>query len=331
MLQEEGVEMSNSKLEAHSIYLIAPSGIPQDKLRSINGINWLLKQGLKVLNTECLNRNFERFAGTDEQRLLEINSINQNTDSNSIVMSVRGGYGLNRLLSKIDWEGLAKASQKGAQILGHSDFTALNIGLFAKTKAISLSGPMLSYDFGIEDENEISKFTWDNFKNAISNRSIAINSNAKQTYLNEYFEIEEGKNSRLWGGNLSMLVGLIGTPYFPSLNLINNGILFIEDVNEHPYRIERMLWQLLESGILSTQAAVIFGDFSSYKLTSLDNGYDLNQAIKRINQELQARKSQTKILTGLALGHIKDKVTLPVGARATLFASPSGFTIKSSW
>lgn len=325
--------MDKTNAYSRSIYLIAPSGIPQNKLSCQNGINWLKKNGHEVLNTECLNRSFERFAGTDEQRLNEINSINQIANSKSIVMSVRGGYGINRLLPMVDWNNLALSTQAGIQLIGHSDFTALNIGLFAKTQAVSLSGPMLAYDFGIDDLNniQISQFTWGYFQKAISSNSVQLATKTEQPFLTDKFEITTSDNAKLWGGNLSMLVSLIGGPYFPSLGLIKGGILFIEDINEHPYRIERMLWQLLESGILSTQAAIIFGDFSAYKLSDFDNGYNLKQAIERINKELISRRVKTKILVGLPLGHIRDKVTLPVGARASLIANPQGFTIESSW
>lgn len=325
--------MDKSNPNLPSIYLIAPSGIPQNKLSCQNGINWLFKNGYSISNSDCLNREFQRFAGNDDQRLDEINSINQNVKSNSIVMSVRGGYGINRLLSKIHWDNLSLAVKNGIKLIGHSDFTALSIALFAKKQAISFSGPMLSYDFGIDDLNDIqiSKFTWDHFQDVVAHNCVKVTSNTYQPFLTEEFEISIVDHAILWGGNLTMLVGLIGTPFFPNLDMVKNGILYLEDVNEHPYRIERMLWQLVESGFLQSQSAIILGDFSAFKLSPSDNGYDLQCAIERINKELINRGARTKILTGLPLGHIRDKVTLPVGAIGTLTASPHGFNLRSSW
>jgi muramoyltetrapeptide carboxypeptidase len=114
----------------------------------------------------------------------------------------------------------------------------------------------------------------------------------------------------LWGGNLSMLVHLVGTPYLPA---IEDGILFVEDVNEHPYRVERMLLQLLHGGVLARQKALVLGDFSNYRLSDYDNGYDFNAMLAWLRRELEI-----PVVTGLPFGHIRDKVTLPVGAIAHL-------------
>ena len=114
----------------------------------------------------------------------------------------------------------------------------------------------------------------------------------------------------LWGGNLAMLTSLVGTPYFP---VVKNGILFIEDVGEHPYRVERMLAQLLQAGILDQQKAVIFGQFSNYELVPHDNGYKMTSVIAWLQSQVD-----TRILTGLPFGHVATKVVLPVGLPVTL-------------
>jgi muramoyltetrapeptide carboxypeptidase len=113
----------------------------------------------------------------------------------------------------------------------------------------------------------------------------------------------EGK---LWGGNLAMLLHLVGTPYFPS---IEGGILFIEDVAEHPFRVERMLLQLHYAGVLQKQKAIVFGDFTSYKLGPIDNGYDFDGMLAYLRATVGV-----PMLTGLSFGHVKDKFSLMVGA-----------------
>jgi muramoyltetrapeptide carboxypeptidase len=113
-----------------------------------------------------------------------------------------------------------------------------------------------------------------------------------------------------------------------STKQIQGGILFLEDVNEHPYRVERMLIQLLDAGILANQSAVILGGFSAYRLYDNDRGYKLESAIEAIRARLS---SNIPILTGLPFGHQSEKLTLPVGANASLSYSAQGFTIHSQW
>jgi muramoyltetrapeptide carboxypeptidase len=113
----------------------------------------------------------------------------------------------------------------------------------------------------------------------------------------------------LWGGNLTMLTHLVGTSYLPR---IEGGILFIEDVNEHPYRIERMLLQLFYAGMLN-QKAIVLGDFSSYRLSEYDNGYDFDAMLDYLRARLGV-----PVLHGLPFGHTRDKATLAVGCQARL-------------
>jgi muramoyltetrapeptide carboxypeptidase len=120
-------------------------------------------------------------------------------------------------------------------------------------------------------------------------------------------------NATLWGGNLAMLVSLIGTPYFPS---IKRGILFLEDVGEHPYRLERMLTQLLHAGVLSAQKAVVLGQFTDFKLTTHDKGFKLASVVEWLQSKLT-----TPILTNLPYGHVATKVLLPVGATVDLVSN----------
>ena len=122
------------------------------------------------------------------------------------------------------------------------------------------------------------------------------------------------RNATLWGGNLTVLASLVGTPYLPSLPQVKGGILFIEDVGEHPYRVERMLTHLLHAGVLTSQKAIIFGQFSNYKLVpGYDSGFNLAGVASRLQSQVKA-----KVLTGLPFGHVATKVLLPVGASVTL-------------
>ena len=312
-----------------SIHLIAPSGAALDDKSPLAGIDWLKSQGIAIQNSECVKRVYERFSGNDDARLNELNSL-AILAPETVVMAMRGGYGIHRLLPKIDWVGIAKSIGNGLQISGHSDFTAFQLGLLAKTGAITLSGPMLNYDFGKLDEGGKAitpdAFMWSHFQAAIQDRKLDCKVSAPQSFLAKVSGSEV--KGILWGGNLTVLAGLVGTPYLPSPQQTQNGILFLEDVNEHPYRLERMLMQLLDAAILSQQSAILLGGFSAYRLYDNDKGYTLERAIEAIRQRLP---DNIPILTGLPFGHQANKLTLPVGAQATLDYSGNGFHLKANW
>jgi muramoyltetrapeptide carboxypeptidase len=116
----------------------------------------------------------------------------------------------------------------------------------------------------------------------------------------------------LWGGNLSLVASLLGTPHWPR-KAVKGGVLFLEDVNEHPYRIERTLLQLHHAGVLAEQKAVVLGAFSGWRPSPLDRGYTLKTAVAHLRSV-----TKTPILTGLPFGHVPTKVTMPVGARVQL-------------
>jgi muramoyltetrapeptide carboxypeptidase len=117
----------------------------------------------------------------------------------------------------------------------------------------------------------------------------------------------------LWGGNLTVLCSLLGTPHWPR---IKGGVLFLEDVNEHPYRVERQLLQLQQAGVLGAQKAVVLGQFSGWKPSPLDRGYNLKTTVAQLRAVCPV-----PVLTGLPFGHVPTIVSLPVGRRATLLVN----------
>ena len=312
-----------------AIHLIAPSGASLDVKSPLAGMQWLKSQGIQIDNAACVERISERFAGNDQERLDELNQLTQ-ISPQKLVMAMRGGYGIHRLLPDIEWPAIAKAIQGGLQICGHSDFTAFELGMLAKTGAITLSGPMLNYDFGRAQDDgqaiEPDKFMWQHFLKAINERKLDCEVAATQSFLGN--ASSKAMAGMLWGGNLTVLASLVGSSYMPSAAQTQGGILFLEDVNEHPYRIERMLMQLLDAGILSNQGAILLGGFSAYRLYDNDRGYSLQSAIEAIRKRLS---KSIPILTGLPFGHQADKLTLPVGVKANLSYTPEHFKIQAQW
>ena len=143
--------------------------------------------------------------------------------------------------------------------------------------------------------------------------AIAINSEAAHAIFTRdraTFDTYTIKNAQLWGGNLAILSSLVGTPYLPQ---VQGGVLFLEDVAEHPYRVERMLTQLLHAGILARQKAIVLGQFTEYKLGPHDKGFKLQTVVAWLRSQLKI-----PVLTNLPYGHVSTKVLLPVGAEVDL-------------
>lgn len=281
---------SSQQTQPEGIYLISPSGAITDAGALDLACKRLKRLGFKTTVDRSATAIHERFAGTDRQRLAAINrSLKQ---KQPVVMATRGGYGLSRLLPLIDWQAVADS---GKQFIGLSDFTLFNLALLAKTGASSYSGPMAVGDFGAK---KLDDLTADLFVEALSGQLEVLS-----------FETSDADRvdtrGVLWGGNLAMVASLVGTPYMPK---IEGGILFLEDIAEHPYRIDRMLNQLWQAGILGQQSAIVLGHFTDYRLGQVDNGFDLPSVLKWLRSTVKV-----PVVTGLPYGHVKVKATLPVG------------------
>jgi len=287
------------------IGLIAPSGQVTNTEALEQAIAYFRARGWRVVAPAAIKRVHQRFAGTDAARVAALHAMAVRDDVD-IVMAVRGSYGLSRLLRQIDYGLLAKS---GKCFIGHSDFTALLSAAHASAGVAGWSGPMACADF----HDPVSSFTEQHFWQMVEQGKDRI-------------EVDGGgsgafhASGTLWGGNLAMLAGLVGTPYFPK---IRGGILYVEDINEHPFRVERMLLQLHHAGILKQQKALLLGDFSAYKLAPNDNGYDFATMVTYLRATLGI-----PVFTGLPFGHVRDKLTLPFGGRATLEAGRDGWQLE---
>lgn len=300
------------------IYIYSPSSAVRDKAAFKRGLKRLAALGYEVEVDKSALTTHQRFAGDDQTRLAAIHRAA--SSGADVALISRGGYGLTRILPSINYKAVEDAISKGMQFVGFSDFTAFQMALLAKTGAVTWAGPSLAEDFGADaGADDIMEACFDDLvtgqgegsgwklpKSAIKLTAASIEETSVAA-INDAYIIN---NAVLWGGNLAMLTSLAGTPYLP---VIKDGILFIEDVGEHPYRIERMLAQLLQAGILAQQKAIIFGQFSSYKLVPHDKGYKLASVVSWLKTQVSAQ-----VLTGLPFGHVATKVLLPVGMSVTL-------------
>lgn len=274
------------------IYLISPSGAVADPAALDLAVERLRAMGFRVAADRTALAVHERFAGTDKQRLAAIRRALK--QKHPVVMATRGGYGLSRLLPYIDWQAVADS---GKTFIGQSDFTAFNLALLARTGAVSLAGPTAIFDFGGKKVDDLTQAL---FQETLSGELEIL------SFESPGADPVDARGI-LWGGNLAMVASLAGTPYLPD---VKGGILFLEDVSEHPFRIERMLTQLWHAGVLEKQHAIVLGQFTDYRLAPHDNGYDLDAVVRWLRKTVRV-----PVVTGLPYGHVKVKATLPVGAR----------------
>lgn len=295
-------------LAGQRIEVIAPSGAHLSLSEFDQARAWFEARGAQVLS-DVPRVGWQRFSAPDDDRLEAIHRAARRPDT-SAVMITRGGYGLSRLLDRIDWALVAESAARGCRWIGYSDFTAFQLGLLARTGAGSFSGPAFSGDFAGEGPNQ---FSFEQFATLLSGRLPVVRWRAGQGVA-----AAGDLAGPLWGGNLSMLVAGVGTPWIPD---IEGGLLFVEDVSEHPYRVERMLHQLYFAGILSRQRALILGDFTGWKLASHDRGYGMEAMVDYWRSRLSI-----PVVTGLPFGHSPVKAVLGVGQRYRLRVD-SGFAL----
>jgi muramoyltetrapeptide carboxypeptidase len=290
------------------IYVFSPSSAVRDKAAFRRGVARLKALGHEVEVDAAALSAYQRFAGDDESRLAAITRASASGADIAIIS--RGGYGLTRLLPQLPYKAMAKAVAQGTQFVGFSDFSAFQASLYARHSAPTWSGPDVVADWGREEVDDIMQDTFQDLtlgQNEGAGWRLPVRDTRAVTHRPDGFW---AKKATLWGGNLSVLTSLIGTPYFPE---IRGGILYLEDLAEHPYRIERMLTQWLHAGILAHQKAIVLGAFTHYALVSHDAGFQINTVVDRLRQHIKV-----PVLTGLPFGHVATKVCLPFGAQAQL-------------
>ena len=290
------------------IYIFSPSSAVRDKAAFRRGLKRLQAQGHTLEVDEAALASHMRFAGDDATRIAAIGRAA--ASGADVALISRGGYGLSRILADLPYKAIAKAIDQGTQFVGLSDFTAFNQAVMAKTGRITWQGPALGEDFGTEAEpDDIMQACFDDvwMEQGEGTGWQLPKAEAEARALRPV----RLHNATLWGGNLTVLTSLLGTPYFPQ---VQGGVLFLEDVGEHPYRVERMLTQWLHAGVLARQKAVIFGQFTQYKLVPAhDKGFKLPTVVDWLRSQIKA-----PVLTGLPFGHVPTKVMLPVGAKVDL-------------
>jgi muramoyltetrapeptide carboxypeptidase len=255
-------------------------------------------------------------SGTDQERLDDLHWAFRDKEIKA-VWSIRGGYGASRLLPRIDYR-LIRRNPK--ILVGFSDITALHLAIYQKTGLVTFHGPNAASNFTDYSKNHIVN----TLMNPVSGYEIKLpeppTDEEEDPELYQTNIIRKGKcRGELIGGNLSLLIALTGTPF--GLNKVKGKILFIEDVNESPYRVDRMLTQLRQSINMRSLAGIAVGVFTRGKT---ENDEPSQSMLDVLNERLGDLR--IPVIHGLSFGHIRENFTIPLGIKAEMNTAKSTVT-----
>lgn len=310
-MKSEALRLPRRINGAASIGIFAPSGAV-DSSALAQSVAHFEALGHRVVVAPQVSSHWRYFAGADEERIAAFHALLADS-SIDILMAARGGYGWTRLLAQLDFAALAASDQV---IVGFSDMTAFSLAGLAIARRLSFAGPLAAIDFG---NGNVSPFMERHFWPLLSSSEHALDPvNCKHGYAAQTIE------GPIWGSNLSLLTHLIGTPYFPD---IEGGILFVEELAEEPYAVERLFYQLYHAGVLDKQKALILADFDDCIAPTAGGRYPYSMA--EVTETLR-HLLPYPVLTGLPFGHIHEKVTIPLGASATIHITHAGYRLDFS-
>jgi len=291
------------------IGIISPASSPDDFSRIEKGIAYLESLGYKVKLGKHIYKRFGYLSARDWERAEDLNDMFADPSVKAIIC-VRGGYGTPRMLDWVDY----KIIRRNPKIfVGYSDITALQLAIFKKTGLITFSGPMLAVDMYSFD-SYAEEFFW----KILTSRSKKIE--IKNPDGVDLGILNPGRATGiLLGGNLSLLASIIGTRYQPDFK---DSILVIEDIGEEPYRIDRYLAQLKNSGILYKIKGCIIGQFTDCVPKEMEKSLTLEEIFEDYFGFLGI-----PVISNLSYGHIPQKITLPIGAKVKIDAKRGTITI----
>ena len=301
-------------LRGQTVGIISPSAASADRMEYTFAKEAMEAMGLKVKVGSNFKNRFGHLAGTDEERAADFNAMFADPEVKAIIC-LRGGSGAARILPLIDYEQV-KANPK--PLLGYSDITALHCALYSQTGLISFHGPNGSGSWNSFHANQFQQLFFDqkllSFKNEVTKGDDLVDKGNRIQTLTK--GTAEGK---ILGGNLTVLTALSGTPYYPDFQ---DSILFIEDVGEDPYRIDRMMSTLKLNGTLGKIKGFVFGQCSDCKPGSGYGAFTVDQIMDQYIIPLGI-----PAYFGAMIGHISKQFIIPVGARVRLNADQGSITL----
>ncbi|MBS1911380.1 MAG: LD-carboxypeptidase [Bacteroidetes bacterium] len=287
-----------------TIGIVAPSSPQRDDERLRNGIRYFESLGYTVRCGEHLWKRLGYLAGTDDERIEDLNAMIRDPDVRMIVAG-RGGYGMTRIIDRVDYRALRRDPKI---IVGFSDLTALNMALLKRSGLVSFSGAMAGVD--LWDIGNIDPLTEEIFWRAItSTRPLRM---IRQPEGHPIESLHRGTaEGWLLAGNLTLLASITGTPFLPAGN---DAVFMCEEIGEEAYRVDRLLSQLWNSGLLKRANAIAFGAFTNAKPTRISVDPLPMEAV--LSEYVQ--RAGVPAIGGLLYGHIPTKLTLPLGVRVRI-------------
>ena len=293
--------------EKATIGIIAPASPQRDPKRLERGIRYLESLGHTVVVGDHVHaRHGGYLAGTDAERSADLEAMFADNRIDAIFCS-RGGYGSARLLDQLDYRLIRRHPKI---LVGFSDITALQMALWKKIGLVTFSGALPSVDMADTFAPETEEWFW---RTLTSTRPLGP---IRQPWPVETVQAGSAEGPLL-GGNLSVFVTLLGTPFLPNLK---DGVLVLEDVGEETYRIDRMMQHLRLSGALSSVSALVTGQWTQ---SGRPSGSTPHRPIKDVIAEIAAAVNGP-VLQNLMYGHEARKLTLPMGVRVKVSSRGSG-------
>jgi len=310
-----------------TIGIVAPSSAPPDPKAIDRSVEVLKQLGFKPKLAKNVRKRWGFLAGTDQERAADLMSMFADRKVNAIIC-VRGGYGSARLLPWLDYKTI-RANPK--IFIGYSDITSLHCAFLKHSNLISFHGPMLNSDF---IKKGFPEFTLESFLRILmhpepagSIRFGGIIDAKKGGHTETPAAIRSGRaKGELIGGNISLLCASLGTPYQPSFK---NKILFLEDLDEVPYRYDRMLTQLLNAGLLQQVAGIAIGVNADCFDPNAKGCKEYRQTLHDVFKE-RLLPLKVPVVENLPFGHIPINATLPVGVRAMLDGNKADLVITEA-
>ena len=301
-----------------TIGIVAPSSAPNEPERIRFVIETVESLGFKVQPGPHLYDREGYLAGADAARADDLNAMFAD-DSVDAIWCVRGGYGASRILPALDYS-LMRRRPKA--LIGYSDITALHMAIHRHAGLVTFHGPVAFRAFTPYTRDELKRVLWSaDTPVHLGGPPPFERSEGRVDWDNRVTTLQPGKaRGHLLGGNLCLMSHLVGTPYLPDLR---GAILFLEDVEEAYYRIDRMLTQLWLSGALAGVAGMAFGKFTGCEPSAF---FLQNRSLEDILAE-RFRALGIPAVSGLMIGHIEDQTTLPVGCLAELDADAGTLTL----
>jgi len=290
--------------------LVTPASPVRDASRIDAGVRYLERNGLRVKLGSHVRSVYGYLAGADQERADDLHEMFRDPEVKA-VFALRGGYGATRILPLLDFDLLRRHPKI---LVGYSDITALLLSIYARSSLLTFHGPMAAVEFAVEPDPAMEELFWDTVFGRKTAPSFAVAEAGARRVLRPGFA-----RGRLLGGNLSLLAAMAGTPYLPDFT---GSLFFIEEIGEEPYRVDRMITQLLQAGVLGGVAGILAGQFTDCAPKDpTQPSLSVDDVLRSLSEKLFV-----PFVSGCRIGHVPNSLTLPIGILAELDAETSSLT-----